>query len=143
MMKRSKWDANKNLNLKLQEDMEEEMLLGVYGGLNAFWLYGDINAPKCMTALMLFMYFSKVYFCKVYLTCVSSERCKFIVFLHSIVYLQRHLCALFISGHARQIVAGATAGAMADSGYLTCLLPLAIFFSFHRTPSSFSQVVLT
>ena len=58
------------------------MLLGVYGGLNASWVYGGINAQKCMMAEMLFkniyMYFSKVYFCEVYLTYVSSKCCAFI-----------------------------------------------------------------
>ena len=34
--------------------------------------------------------------------------------------------ALFISGHARQIGGTSTAGAMLDSGYLTCLVPFSI-----------------
>ena len=53
------------------------MLLGVYGGLNAFRVYGGINAQKCMMPpyTNIYMYFSKVYFpkvllCEVYPTCV-------------------------------------------------------------------------
>ena len=36
------------------------------------------------------------------------------------------LRAIFISGHARQIGGTSTAGAMLDSGYLTCLVPFSI-----------------
>ena len=71
------------------------MLLGVYGGLNASRVYGGINAQKCIMAAMLFkniyMYFSKVYFPKVYPTCVSSKLCEFIYFLS---FLKGEFCKI-------------------------------------------------